>query len=344
MAVQNFSAALRAPASLPAHPMAAPGYGKRSAPGQAPRRPDDFLLLPERERYIAAFVDRLPDGAAMTIKTLAKQLPPYGQQAVSTALTALSVAGHLRRVRCIARTGDQVRWVFRTLWSRTARDNEWWMTFLAAEAGRAAAEDLDPAPPAPDSAPAPTEAPAPGPPVTAEPATLPAPPAPVVPQQPEPDPGRPSPAYLALAQLGCADHRLALSAADCEELESLAKQWLARGVTPAYLVHVLTAGLPAGPINSPLGFVRRRLTHKMPPHQPPARKPGAPTPRVMVECTTCGTPGRPEALPDGLCRPCRIASPGAQPTTTGTQPQTQTDTGPDVHDRVAALRALARTP
>ncbi len=29
-----------------------------------------------------------------------------------------------------------------------------------------------------------------------------------------------------------------------------------------------------------------------------------------MECTDCGRPGQPEALPDGLCRPCReIRSP-----------------------------------
>lgn len=39
--------------------------------------------------------------------------------------------GHLRRVRCAVGQGDQTRWAFRTFWSRTARDNEWWTTYLA---------------------------------------------------------------------------------------------------------------------------------------------------------------------------------------------------------------------
>ncbi|WP_406139056.1 hypothetical protein [Streptomyces anulatus] len=84
-------------------------------------------------------MDHLPEGAAISVKTLAKQLPLYGQQAISTALTALSVAGHLRRVRCAVGQGETTRWAFRTFWSRTARDNEWWNTHLAAESTRDAA-------------------------------------------------------------------------------------------------------------------------------------------------------------------------------------------------------------
>ncbi|MFD9850400.1 MarR family transcriptional regulator, partial [Streptomyces parvus] len=124
MATQHLSSALPVPAVSPAYPMAKPGYGKRSAPGQQARTRDDFALLPTRERYVAGFVDHLPDGAEMSVKQLAKQLPLYGQQAIGTALKALSIAGHLRRVRCSVGAGDETRWVFRTFWSRTARDNE----------------------------------------------------------------------------------------------------------------------------------------------------------------------------------------------------------------------------
>nr|WP_104790448.1 hypothetical protein [Streptomyces sp. QL37]PPQ61058.1 hypothetical protein C5F59_33560 [Streptomyces sp. QL37] len=104
--------------------------------------------MPERERYIAGYVDRLPDGAAMDIKSLAKHLPLYGQMAVSSALKALGVAGHLRRVRCRTGKGDQVRWVSRTYWSRTARDNEWWDAFLTAEGSHPTPEAAAIPPPA----------------------------------------------------------------------------------------------------------------------------------------------------------------------------------------------------
>ncbi|MFI0934727.1 MarR family transcriptional regulator [Streptomyces sp. NPDC021019] len=333
MATQHSSSALPAPAHSAAYPMAKPGYGKRSAPDQGPRTRGDFALLPTRERYVAGFVDHLPEGAAMSVKTLAKQLPLYGQQAISTALNALSVAGHLRRVRCPVGAGDETRWVFRTFWSRTARDNEWWNAYLATQKALLAAAPVPEAsalgtppppwvpaeepPPPPDperpdteQAPEPTAVPQQRTPDQA-PDTEPTPPRPPAPRTAPAPPltseADPSPAYLALARLGRADHRLALSADDCAILEPQATEWLARGVSLDYLTSALTAGLPAQ-VDSPLGFVRRRLTDKIPPQLPtdntqPAIP--APTRRLLMECTDCGRPGQPEALPDGLCRPCR---------------------------------------
>ncbi|MFD5188851.1 MarR family transcriptional regulator [Streptomyces sp. NPDC058357] len=330
MAVSDLSPALRASASSRPHPKARPGYGKRSVPEQCPPREADFALLPERERHIAGYVDALPEGAAMDIKSLAKSQPLYGQMAVGSALRALGVAGHLRHVRCLGGetggSGDQVRWVTRTFWSRVAHDNEWWDTFLAAEERRSvpmptakAVELLEPVPapapvPVPVPAPAPVSAPAP------EPVRVPAQPsAPVVPQQrtagprsdPQSPPG-PSPAFAVLARLGRTDSRLALSAADCAALEQAAAEWFERGVDADYLTQALTAGLPAS-IGSPFGFVRRRLHDKLPPRLPAATPAAQETPvrRLMMECTECGVPGRPEAFRDGLCRPCREPGPVA---------------------------------
>ncbi|MFJ8249334.1 MarR family transcriptional regulator [Streptomyces sp. NPDC094466] len=405
MATQHLSPALRAPAASPAYPMAKSGYGKRSAPDQQARTRHDFALLPTRERYVAGFVDHLPEGAAMSVKTLAKQLPLYGQQAISTALTALSVAGHLRRVRCAAGgSGDETRWVFRTFWSRTARDNEWWNTYLATEkAATAAAPAPVPAPvpvtvaAVPDAAPPPPWVPAGGPPPSAPPEGAreeavqesPEPPradaAPGAPESAEapastsvphqrtpaesantasaPGPAqsaapattstRPttptaatplrSPAYLALARLGRTDHRLGLSADDCAALEAQAAEWLARGVTVDYLTAALTAGLPAT-VDNPLGFVRRRLADKIPARLPAEQAPpGAPARRVLMECTDCGAPGRPEALPDGLCRPCREAhQPGSAefPARSAEVPADARDIG----TYVAGLRDLLKAP
>ncbi|MEV6670534.1 hypothetical protein [Streptomyces sp. NPDC051162] len=106
--------------------MAPAGYGKRSAPEQKPRRKGDFSHLPAREASIATYIDRLPEGAAIDVKTLAKELAAYGQQAVRTALNALTRAGHLLRRRETVGT----QWVFRTYFSRTARDESWWRRFL----------------------------------------------------------------------------------------------------------------------------------------------------------------------------------------------------------------------
>ncbi|MET9771196.1 MarR family transcriptional regulator [Streptomyces sp. NPDC006415] len=328
MATQHHSLALPTPAVSAACPMANPGYGKRSAPGQRPRARNDFALLPTRERHVAGFVDHLPEGAAMSVKQLAKQLPLFGQQAISTALNALSVAGHLRRVRCPVGSGDETRWAFRTFWSRTARDNEWWNTYLATEtASQTAAPTPDTAPPppwVPDEEP-PLAQPDPPSPAGQAPEPTAVPHQRTPPQAPAAEPTQPtglSPAYLALARLGRDDHRLALSADDCTTLEPLATQWLDRGVTIDYLTNALKAGLPAQ-VDSPVGLIRRRLIDKLPPHLPATTTtPAAPTPthRILVECTDCGRPGPPQALPDGLCRPCHQAH-----TTSGDTPLDPTE-------------------
>ncbi|WP_028810995.1 hypothetical protein [Streptomyces flavidovirens] len=126
MAVSQFSPALHAPA----HPMANPGFGKRCAPDEEPRRKGDFAHLPKREAAIAAYIDRLPEGADISVKTLARELADYGQCAVGTALNRLSEAGHLRRVRQAVCEGEEVRWVFRTFFTRTPRADAWWNAYL----------------------------------------------------------------------------------------------------------------------------------------------------------------------------------------------------------------------
>lgn len=285
MAYENSSAALPAPA---AHPMANPGYGKRTVPaepGAAPR-PLDFSHLPAREAYIAAYVHRLPEGAAMDVKSLAKALPLYGQQAVRSALNFLSRAGHLHRVRGLAATGDGgTRWVFRTFWSGTARNSAWWAGFLG---GDVAVEAAAPVEVTPEVAP---------------------------PSEPKPatsDTHRAT-AYRTLARLGRVEPRLALSDADCHALTDLVVPWLERGADSVSLVKALTVGLPDA-VHAPRGFVARRLRDKLPPMPLPSAQPDAPEPRplgrLMPECTECGVPGRPAAFVGGLCQGCRTAAPG----------------------------------
>ncbi|MGW2514451.1 hypothetical protein ACWC0A_34755 [Streptomyces scopuliridis] len=120
------------PASPTSPPMAVPGYGKRSTPGQKARRDDDFAHLPPREAAVAAFIDRLPEGTDISVKALAKVLP-YGQCALRTALRRLQVAGHLRRGREHLAGPDGMRWVTRTWFTRTARDNAWWAAFVSGD-------------------------------------------------------------------------------------------------------------------------------------------------------------------------------------------------------------------
>lgn len=137
-----------------AHPMAGQGYGKRTVCDGASPKGDGFAHLSLRGRYLAGFVDALPEQAAMDVKTLAKEQPLFGQMAVGGALRELSAAGHLRRVRCRAATGDgTVRWVSLTYWSRVARSDQWWARFLADDAPG----------PDPDPVPVPALAPVPAP-------------------------------------------------------------------------------------------------------------------------------------------------------------------------------------
>ncbi|WP_406725931.1 MarR family transcriptional regulator [Streptomyces sp. GD-15H] len=272
--------------------MASPGYGKRTAPAEpgAAFRPVDFSHLPAREAYIAAYVDQLPEGAAMDVKSLAKALPLYGQQAVRSALNALSRAGHLHRVRGLATTGDgATRWVFRTFWSSTARDSAWWARFLgggeAADIAGAIDQATVPAAPASES----------------------------VPTAPE---THRATGYRTLARLGRVEPGLALSDADCNALTDMVVPWLERGATPGSLMQALTSGLPDA-VHAPRGFVARRLRDKLPPvpSTAPAPEPtrDAPGPRLvgrlLPECTKCGVPGPPAAFVGGLCRGCRTVVP-----------------------------------
>ncbi|MEV5941646.1 hypothetical protein [Streptomyces sp. NPDC051994] len=271
MADSHFSAAPSAAHADP-HPMASPGYGKRSTPGQLPRSNDDFRRLPPREAAVAAYVDRLPEGADISVKTLAKVLP-YGQCALRTALQHLVRAGHLRRGREHVRGSASARWVTRTWFSRTARDDAWWAEFT-----RGCVDDASPSPP-PPSAPTPTAT------ATAT-ATATQPPT-------------RSRAFTLLAALGRTAPALSLSARDCADLEPLAAVWFERGATEQEVLRALTAGLPS-PVYSAAAITRTRLISKL----PPERAPAPPALRVL-ECAKCGAPGRPEALPGGECAPCR---------------------------------------
>jgi len=259
VAEANFSAAPRSAHALP-HPLANPGYGKLNAPDQLPRTQHDFAHLPPREAAIAAYIDRLPGGADISVKTLAKTLP-YGQCALRTALNNLHRAGHLRRGREHLADSGSPRWITRTWFSRTARDDDWWAAFTRGDVPK---------------------------------------------ESPEP-PDRPGPtrsrAYILLAALGRTTPALSLSHAACADLAPLLTEWFARGATDEHVLQALAAGLPT-PVHSPAALVRNRLTTKLPPEPAPAPRP----PLRVLECARCGAPGRPEALPGGICGPCRGGS------------------------------------
>ncbi|MEV2192618.1 hypothetical protein AB0I02_16755 [Streptomyces phaeochromogenes] len=266
--------------------MANPGYGKREAPDQLPRTAHDFAHLPPREAAVAAYIDRLPGGADISVKTLAKTLP-YGQCALRTALNNLQRAGHLRRGREHLADSGSLRWITRTWFSRTARDDDWWAAFTRGD----------------------------------------------VPKEPsEPPAGQGGPtrsrAYILLAALGRTTPSLSLSARACEDLAPLVTEWFARGASDEHVLQSLTAGLPT-PVHSPAALVHNRLTTKLPPEPEPTPPPRPPL-RVL-ECAKCGTPGRPEALPGGICGPCRGEAAPPRPSV----PLTSTA----VHAHAAAARA-----
>ncbi|WP_327268848.1 hypothetical protein OG233_14435 [Streptomyces sp. NBC_01218] len=111
--------------------MAKAGYGKRHAPDQAPPHARDFRHLAAREAAIGAYIDRLPEGAAIGYKTLAEELPDYGQQACRSALDRLTREGHLRRIKVhLTGSSGSMQWVTRTYFSRTARNAAWWAQFV----------------------------------------------------------------------------------------------------------------------------------------------------------------------------------------------------------------------
>ncbi|MGN5379182.1 hypothetical protein BIV25_13615 [Streptomyces sp. MUSC 14] len=252
--------------------MANPGYGKRSVPGQRPRTNHDFAHLPAREAAIAAYLDRLPDGADISVKTLAKVMP-YGQCALGTALNRLQKAGHLRRGRERLAGADGVRWITRSWWSRTARDDDWWATFARGDVPQ-------PEPPPEDQArPAPTR----------------------------------SRAHILLAALGRTAPVMSLSAADCAELAPLVAEWFVRGADDSAVLHALTAGLPspvhhpAALVRSRLTSKLPPEPVRQPP-RPPRRilecaecgVPGRPEALADGLCRACrGAPPRDRAHPNG---------------------------------------------
>ncbi len=289
----------------PSHPMAKTGYGKRPAGDESPHSEADFAHLGAREAEIATFIDHLAVGAAMGHKVIAAEHPRYGQQAVRTAMSRLTDAGHLRWVKEHLTVEDHtMRWVTRTYWSRLRRSEEWWAGFVQARHGRDVTHDHqpglaradEPEPEAADAEPDPAEA--------------------------TEAPEEPSAAHRTLAELRVADRRMALSEAECEALEPLAAEWLARGATPAELTHALTAGLPS-PVTNPGGLARKRLESKMPPKPPAKTRPKARVTRAVFVCGLCEEPETAVPLINGLCAECRAECgldeagppPGVVPTT-----------------------------
>ncbi|GGY25042.1 hypothetical protein GCM10010363_01490 [Streptomyces omiyaensis] len=105
-------------------------------------------------------------------------------------------------------------------------------------------------------------------------------------------------------------HRdLRLGVREARALAAVAAEWLRRGVSAGDLRHALTAHLPRTGVRSAAGFLRHRLTEKLPPETPPEAPFGEaprPAPGPLVECEGAGEPHvfRPVAG-ETRCGPCR---------------------------------------
>ncbi|WP_323186026.1 MULTISPECIES: hypothetical protein [unclassified Streptomyces] len=113
------------------------------------------------------------------------------------------------------------------------------------------------------------------------------------------------------------------TATDFARLAPLVTDWYARGATDADVTRALTNGLPT-PVHHPADLIHNRLTTKLPPERP------TPRPLRVLECAKCGVPGRPEALPGGICGACRGERAPAQPSTPLPAPA--------IHARAAEIR------
>ncbi|MFI8255834.1 hypothetical protein ACWEPA_27995 [Streptomyces filamentosus] len=118
------------------------------------------------------------------------------------------------------------------------------------------------------------------------------------------------------------EHRdLLLGVREARGLAAMAAEWLRRGITPDDLRHALTAHLPRTGVHSAVGFLRHRLTEKLPQErtEPPLGEAPRPAPGALVDCAGPGEPHAFRPLGDEThCAPCRRetarkAAPGAQP-------------------------------
>ncbi|MFG3037836.1 hypothetical protein ACGFYZ_13095 [Streptomyces sp. NPDC048330] len=89
---------------------------------------------------------------------------------------------------------------------------------------------------------------------------------------------------------------LLLGVREARGLAEMAAEWLRRGVSAADLRHALTAHLPRNGIRSAVGFLRHRLTEKLPAPAPAAASPGPSGPSA----SSVWDQGRPVVPPPAL--------------------------------------------
>ncbi|MFI7410546.1 helix-turn-helix domain-containing protein [Streptomyces sp. NPDC049627] len=219
---------------------------------------------------LAVYIQSLPKGARVDIKTLAARFPE-GRTRISAALRELETHGYLRRERQRTPAGRIV--------TRTISCNQ---------PGRRRTQDHPvPTPARKKRTPAPRK------------------PLPAVPQPAYPAPTLLHTATDLLADLRRHDPRLLLSACDTAHLAPGVAAWLERDVTPIAVRHALTTDLPPGPLCRPAALLAHRLTTQLPP-PPPFRAPAPPPDVVRHPLRTCDGCDRAFRSPaPGRCRDCR---------------------------------------
>lgn len=228
---------------------------------------------------LAVYIQSLPTGARVDIKTLAARFPE-GPTRIAAALRELETHGYLRRTRERAPGGRIV--------TRTISCNQ------PGHHGTAA-----------DSPRAPTRRPAPA---TRPPRKL----LPTVPQPAYVSPTLLQTATDLLAGLRRHDPRLLLSATDAEHLAPGVAAWLERDLTPTAVQRALTADLPPEDLRRPAALLAHRLAAQLPP--PPPFRAAAPPPDIRHPFQTCDSCDRAFRSPvPGRCRDCRSPRDGGHP-------------------------------
>lgn len=128
---------------------------------------------------------------------------------------------------------------------------------------------------------------------------------------PDDDPQR-SVAEAVLLSLRQSRRELHLGVSEARTLSAIAADWLRRGITPADLRYALTSALPPNGVRSAVGFLRHRLTVKMPQERSlvPRTPQGPPRtdrlPRPLITCEGSGREHLFRPLADEThCGPCR---------------------------------------
>ncbi|MGX1849160.1 helix-turn-helix domain-containing protein [Streptomyces sp. NPDC055299] len=240
---------------------------------------------------LAAYIQSLPDGAPVDIRTLAGRFPE-GRDRIAAALRELETHGYLERIRRRTEGGQLVTVTIsynnpEATRARRARGE-------AEEAKRRQAT----APPPHPAAPAPAQPPpSPQPP----PARLPRPRTRTRTRTPAHD----TPAGDLLAGLRRDDPRLLLSARDVDRLAPAVAVWLKRGASPDAVRNALVTDLPDA-LHHPAALLAHRLDERLPPPLPAVAARSAPAsdrPDPLQTCDGCERAFR--APGPGLCRDCR---------------------------------------